>query len=229
MVYAFQERSFFWNLIIAWFVMPFIGLGILVHVLPLSNGRYVQVVPYISAAVLASLTLSKWWKKSIRLGINSMVYWTTIVLVFIVASGPAFYSSIKRQQKYAGLNATNYSVYVPEPTFPALDFLNNHGMNGEVVLSYGHLNSLIPVYTNKRVVYGHPTFTYNPQEKEYGASTVFTMGDVDFSKSFLEQNNVKYIMLSSPHPAFDGYVGGCGFEEIYNKRDVVIWKKSNVQ
>ena len=43
---AWKKQSYAWNLMIAWFVLPFIGLGVLVHVLPLSNGRYVQVVPF---------------------------------------------------------------------------------------------------------------------------------------------------------------------------------------
>jgi hypothetical protein len=241
--FALSLQSFGWNVIAAWFLIPFLGLGILVYYLPYSNSRYLQGVPYVPSAILASLFIYKVSLLIERLfkfqfstnklqtisniQISKFKQRITIVvlLVFIVfISFPSFYASIQRQLMYIDKNRSNPVVYVQNRVFPMLSKLDQKNNEGSI-LAPGWMEILIPAYTHYHSVFGHPTFTYKSDETQWKAYEVLNLRSFEWTNDFLKENRVKYIMIESDPISFSQFISAYGYNKILEYEGISVFEK----
>lgn len=220
---AVSRKSFPWTIIVLWFLMPFVGLGVLEHILPLSNGRYLQGAAYIPAALLTSLGIAAGYRSLVKKGMYRRWMMPCAVFVFLLLTAPSFWSSINRQMGYVGTNRGNPLVYVPKNTMDAFTWLDAHAKKEVVVLAPLSTMTMIPALTSLRVVAGHPTFTLNATNKEQGVSAFYRFGDTDVAARIIKDYSVKYIWIERTSPAPEGFLANLLVERVYQNPSVSLY------
>lgn len=224
---VWTRKSFMWNVIAGWFLVPFIGLGVFQFILPISNGRYLQGATYIPAALLTGAGIeyvlgrlsSQKWRQAVTV---------TCLLLVAVVTLPSFLSSVVRQVRYVHENAVNTTVNVPRDLMEGLRWIDHHGRPEDVVFSLNSHSLLVPAFTGMRVVWGHPTFTYRISDKEFGSWNVLAGGDVNAARVFLHDERVRYVVMHSPAPWFDEYIKSIGYTVSFSEGETTVWERSSL-
>lgn len=183
-----QSRPLWWG-IVAWFVWPFLGLGVLSRWLPFSNGRFLQSASYIPAALLAALGVS-------QLGRRKIVEFLVVGFI-ILFSLPNGIASVVRQEQYVKRNAGNPLIFVSNDAMRAMDWLAHNSVPEDVALAPPAISSLIPAMSGNRVLLGHPTFTYDPAKKEEDVAAFYRFDSMEKAKIIIAQYNVSYIWMEN--------------------------------
>lgn len=220
---ALNRKSFPWTMIVLWFLFPFIGLGVLQSVLPLSNGRYLQGAAYIPAALLCSLGIITAYHSLVKKGMYRKWMMPVAVIAFVLLTAPSFWSSIDRQLGYVGTNRYNPLVYVPNTSVDAFTWLNLHAKKDAVALAPLPVMTIIPALTSLRVVAGHPTFTLNPADKERDVTTFYYFSDIGLASRILKNYSVKYVWIERTHPASDSFLSGLSLERVFANPSVSLY------
>jgi hypothetical protein len=218
---AIKRKSLWWDMIIGWYLVPFIGLSI--TGLPVSNGRFLQSAGYIPAAILASEAIMMFREKLTSYGKPGKYLAVTIVILVIILQVPAFISSFGRQMMYVGKNMTNPLVYIPDDIRNGLTYLG-YDCNGRVIAAPSGISTLIPAFSSCRVLAGHPTFTYNGADKMTDLSAIFSSVSPERIESIADKYGVMLIWVPTgalPDINFDKM----DFMPDYTNSGVVIYRR----
>lgn len=217
---ALNRKSFPWMIIVLWFLFPFVGLFVLQYVLPLSNGRFLQGAAYIPAAILSCLGIKTVYDVFVK-----KRRWMVIALplLFVLLTAPSFWSSMNRQMGYVGTNRSNSLVYISKNTVDAFTWLNAHADNESVVLAPLSVMTILPAFTSLRVVAGHPTFTFQPGDKERDVAAFYRFGDPAFAAAILTNYSVKYVWIENVRPAPDSFLSGLSLARVYTNPSVSLY------
>ena len=93
-------------------------------------------------------------------------------------------------------NRWNPLVFIPNDLADTISFLSPVGYADDVVLADGIVSALIPAFTNKRVVYGHPLATDYPRVREQDVYRFFSTTDPADAAEIVKQYRVRYIVGS---------------------------------
>lgn len=214
--FALKKSHPLWWGIVAWFLWPFLGVGVLSRWIPLSNGRYLQAAAYIPAAMLATL--------GIFTLIGHRFGKIAVVSGIILLSVPAFSASISRQLGYVRSNAFNPLVFVPVNSMKTLDWLARYARPGGVVLAPSSVSSLIPAMTGSRVVLGHPTFTMKKEEKERDVIAFYGSTNSHTPIGILKRYAVDYVWIEPGQKALEEFLLANSFIQVYRNAGVLLYE-----
>ena len=208
-----QSRPIWWG-ILAWFVWPFLGLGVLSGWLPFSNGRFLQSASYIPASLLAALGVS-------QLGRGRTVEFFVVGLV-ILFSLPNGIASVARQKQYVKANAGNPLIFVSADSMRAMDWLAHNSAPDAVVLAPPSISTMIPAMSGNRVLLGHPTFTYDPLIKEEAVAAFYRFDSMEKAKNIIARYHVAYIWMENTQvPAT--FMAQLSLERVYTNPSVSLY------
>lgn len=180
--FAFRKKDLSWNVVIGWFLAPFLGLLLFTRLLPISNGRFLQTVGYIPAAILAILAI---WEMTYIMGKLRKVGFIFIISALLIFQLPAFSASISRQEYYINKNLHNSYVMIGSGVWQGIQWLSLHGKDGNKIIAPVEISTLIPAFSSYRVIIGHPTFTYKADEKRF---------DLDHFYQTRDEHDIKQII-----------------------------------
>ncbi|EKD87429.1 MAG: hypothetical protein ACD_36C00085G0004 [uncultured bacterium] len=163
--WVLKKRSIMWDLIVGWFFWPIVGIGFLQYFIPMSNSRYIQAAYYIPTAFLAVVWLSR--KKSI-------FFW---LILLAATSIPSFYANIKFNESMVSESSQKLATYPTKDPVTSIDWLNSYGNPDDLVVAPEWISSIIPALSNKRVMLGHPTLTYQRDKKQIDMNALYAFGD----------------------------------------------------
>lgn len=213
-----------WRLVAGWFLTPIVGLGLFQWHLPISNARFLQSAAHIPTALLAAYGVTAFAHWVAKWHIPKVVTIAVALLVFLGVSMPSFSASISQQMRSVERDSRNLLIHVPEGVREAMEWLNNTGQAEEVVVAPSWVSTMIPAFTNKRVVVGHPTFTYEGSVKQSTLDRLFQLTDPEESRRILDMYNVTYVWAESPSRAPDAFFREIGLSPIFTNSVVTIYR-----
>lgn len=219
--FVLGKRAFLWDALVGWFAVPFVGLGILQLYLPISNGRYLQNAYFIPAAILATVGV---WELAKRAAARRRWYWTILGVVLLIVAVPSYYESVSQQMRSVAQDKTNLTISVPLQVLAGIAWLGKAGKPQAVVLAPGWISTMIPAFTDKRVVWGHPTFTYALEEKEADVVSYYRFDHPEEAKTLLAKHTVSYIWIESIHPAPVSFTSELSLRLVYSNSSVSLYK-----
>jgi hypothetical protein len=214
---ALKKRSFLWNLVVGWFLSPFVGLAIIQFV-PLSNGRFIQGAGYIPAAILASLFI---WDIAVQK--HAAVATATVIIgCIILFQLPSFAASYVRQMNYVGKNMSNEFVMVPRDYWDTMMWLSSHASEG-IIIAPENVSSLIGALTPVNTFSGHPTFTFEPQKKHADMQLFYFSQDDRWKQEFITIWKPTYLWI----PSWDqhGIIEKQTYSVVYANPSVILYKR----
>ncbi|MCX7680583.1 MAG: hypothetical protein N2508_01225 [Anaerolineae bacterium] len=115
--------------------------------------------------------------------------------------------------------------YVSKAEWRAFAWLQEVGKDSEVVLCAPTTGMLIPAWSGRRVVYGHPFETVDAQRRE-AQVTAFWSGAMSYAeqKRFLHENDVRYLFVGPRERALGDVKVGAGFHLRFQAGDVAIYE-----
>ena len=218
------KRDVLWRLIAGWFLTPIVGLGLLQWYLPVSNARYLQSAAYIPTALLAAYGIESFTSWLTRRGITKTASIAFILLFFIGVSIPSYSASISQQMRSVDRDSRNLLIYVPKGVTEGMNWLNQNGQKGQVVAAPGWVSTMIPAFTNKRTLTGHPTFTYNGSEKQYDLDRLFQMTDQAEGERILGKYGVRYLWAESSSSESGRFLQRMGLAPVFSNSAVTIYE-----
>lgn len=215
------KRSFFWNTLVSWFAVPFVGLGILQLYLPVSNGRYLQNAYFIPAAILATAGL---WELAKRAAARRRLVFTALGVILLLVAVPSYYESVSQQLRSVARDKTNLTISVPHHVMEGIGWLRKADRPQAVVLASEWISTMIPAFTDKRVVWGHPTFTYKREEKEADVAAFYRFNDPRVAKAVITKYAVSYVWVESIHPAPVSFTSELSLRQVFGNSSVSLYK-----
>ena len=130
-----------------------------------------------------------------------------------------------------GAETHDPQIYLTRGEALALDWIEVNTPPNALILASPQTGLLIPAYTGRRVIYGHPFETVNAEVQKNLVVQWFGEGKTPESASqadqqpqkFLEEQQVDYIFLGPREQALGGLPGGLRLAEIYNLNGVKIF------
>jgi hypothetical protein len=213
---AFKRRSFLLNMVVGWFLSPFIGL-LISQFLPISNGRFIQGAGYIPAAILSSIFI---WdiasKKHTSIRIAELII--GFIILFQI---PSFIASYQRQVTYVKKNMSNEFVMVPRDYWDAVSWLASHDAHG-IIIAPENVSPLLGAFTPLRTFSGHPTFTFEPQKKQNDIRDYYYGQDDVWRGEFLALWKPTYLWTSfdGPRVSTEKQL----YSVVYQNRSVILYQ-----
>lgn len=136
---------------------------------------------------------SRWYVAITPLVCVGIVFWWIVPFITLGLPNSATSRALTMEADYVG----------------AIEWLNNHASDDQVVLSDPHIGLWIPTRSNLRVVFGHPTETLNAREKITAVRQWYGLNgtDEDACLSLIAQNRVAFVLYGMREAQLGG--GGC--------------------
>ena len=203
-------------------VSAWILLGVLLVYFPFNLQRRFMTGLYIPVAVL-SVSGVLWLvnrpnpalKRQLALGVPALIGLSVVTNLLILIS--VFAAVLSKQP--------NPKIYIPEADIRAMLWMREHTPPGSVVLANADVGQLIPAWSGRRVIYGHPFESVNA-DKQKGALTQFFSGvwSMEDQKDYLATEHPSYIYLNTAEQASLHEAVGSFGENVYNQDNVQIVK-----
>jgi hypothetical protein len=92
------------------------------------------------------------------------------------------------------------------------------------VLAPEWVSTMIPAFTDKRVLLGHPTFTYKADVKQALVSKFYSFDDVVNARRILITTPVTYIWTEAGNKPVKEYLRAMDVTSVYENSVVTIFK-----
>lgn len=197
------------KLTVVWF-----AASLVLSVVPFSLQRRFLTGLYVPTIVLACLGIALWvqaLKRQRRLfTLAFTLSLPTLAVILVVAS--------------FGITTQDPSLYRSTGEQQAFDWLESSAPSGSLVLSGPDTGSLIPVYTNDRVLYGHPFETVEAARMKSLVSSFYT-GDLAAAAALgdLNQWKVDYVFYGPREKKLGAPAFLNQLRPVYQNSDVVIY------
>jgi hypothetical protein len=218
-IIVINKRNLLWYMMLGWFLLPFIGLLILIKYLPISNGRFLQTVGYIPASGLATITI---WEFSKIFKRNQNLFIQLFISITLLINIPSFIASIERQLKYVDDNMNHSQVMVKNDTWEAISYLSMK--KGGIIIAPFDISTMIPAFSGFKTLVGHPTFTYRLNEKSSDLNSFYWSNNQILMESIIKKYNVTDIWVPEWMTS-KNILTNLEFKKIYGNLTVELYEK----
>lgn len=130
-----------------------------------------------------------------------------------------------------GAQTHDPQIYLTRGESLALDWIENNTPANALVLASPQTGLLIPAYTGRRVIYGHPFETINAEAEKNQVMQWFGDGQTPAAASrltqqpqeFLIQHHVDYVFLGPREQELGGLPAGLNLNEVYHAEGVEVF------
>jgi len=216
---ALKKRTVLWNLIVGWFLGPFIYIAFQ-RFLPISNARYVQAAPYVPTGLLAFLaayTLFRLLTVRYRILVGA-----GFLLLFTFLAVPSFVASIQNQLLSFSHNKGSPYIFVPHDVVDVMLQLSHAGEPDDIVLAPDPLPLLIPAFSNKRVMYGYGSRGLEKQTQGYEFFGFMRGAE---SIGFLDRERVRFLIFERSRDPEITFLSTIGCNTIYQNTTYMLCER----
>lgn len=195
------------KLLVCWIIIGFIMLYI-----PMGLQRRFMMGLYVPLVILAALwiteNLSKRRRYKIWVGVLLLLVIPTNVVVLLAA--------------WSGIQVNDPAIYHTKGESQAFQWIENNSASHALILASANTGLLIPAYTGRRVIYGHPYETVNAEEKKALVRKFF--GGQSDLLDLDDFSNVDYIFEGPRERKEGGIPLGLDLQKIYENEGVIIYE-----
>ena len=163
-------------------------------------------------AGLASLGINKLLENVRR---NQFVILICIIVFAIITNLIVIMAGI------GGIRSRDRSVYMTQGESQAFEWLDNNIEKDAVILAGPDTGLLIPVYTGRRVLYGHPFETVDANTKLHEVKNYFNNPDIIDSEGLLSKVNYVFVGPRERELSSNGFQ--LDLQVIYDEMGVTIF------
>ncbi|MDO8451691.1 MAG: hypothetical protein Q7S76_02370 [bacterium] len=190
--------------LVVWAFTPIFLFFLSTSVLPMNHQRVFQSYQYIPLSLLAAFTIERLAVSLRRIGPNA--YKLTLgafCLTSMIYSSYPIMASIKRLKEE--IKPNYYNAYVPNPAIHAFAFLDTETDVNSVVLSGEYVSSMIPAFTQNRVILGRgdASLSYLDKREQTFAFVDGRMNEED-ARRFLKMYGISHIVFGIDTLEFEG-------------------------
>ncbi len=125
---------------------------------------------------------------------------------------------------WSGIQARDPAIYLTRGEADAFQWLAQNTPPSAVVLAAPETGTLIPAYTGRRVLYGHPFETVDAAANEQAVTDYIEGRGASAERSaYLLQNDVSYLFWGPRETALGGAPPALGWSEVYSSEGVAIF------
>jgi len=166
---AVQDRTQSMRILVVWSI-----LGLLLLWIPFGLQRRFMLGLYIPFSGLASLGVDKLLD---RLHRNQILILISIIGFALITNFTVIMAGI------GGVRSRDKSIYMTQGEAQAFEWMDDNVEKDAIILAGSDTGLLIPAYTGRRVIYGHPFETVNANTKKKEVNSYFiNPGGVDSSR-----------------------------------------------
>lgn len=195
-------------MVIFWSIIGFIMLYV-----PVGLQRRFMMGLYIPLVILAAIWISEKISKTRR-----SLIWVVVIILFIIPT-----NLIILLAGWSGIQTHDTTIYHTRGESRAFDWIENHTTSDALILASADTGLLIPAYTGRRVIYGHPYETVNADAKKALVTGFF--GSERDQLAFDEFNDVDYVFVGPREIEQGGVPMGLDMHKIYDFDGVVIYER----
>lgn len=204
---ALRDRTKSMRILVVWSV-----LGLLLLWIPFGLQRRFIFGLYIPFAGLASLGIDKLLENVRR---NQFVILICIIVFAIITNLIVIMAGI------GGIRSRDRSVYMTQGESQAFEWLDNNIEIDAVILAGPDSGLLIPAYTGRRVLYGHPFETVDANTKLHEVKSYFNNPDFIDSEGLLSKVNYVFVGPRERELSSNGFQ--LDLQVIYDEMGVTIF------
>ena len=213
-----------WQLVTTW-----VGATIILLILPVSFSRRFEEGLHLPLCCLAAVgwfkvvlpRLQRGWQKPLQVGLPIIMAVSSLAMIVM---STAFLYLPADDSASDPVRAPYFSA----GETGAIDWLNQHGQNGAVVLTGPLLGNVLPGRAPVRVLYGHPMETLYPAQKLALVETFFAISTTSTTRyGIINSWDLKYLVYGWREQklgSFDPSTGG--WPLVYNLDGVQIYQLS---
>lgn len=199
--------------LVAWFL-----LDLLLIYIPFNLQRRFMFAYMIPVAGLATYGLAE-VKPKLRgpLGIGAISLALPTILIVVIGGVMA-------------VKSNDALLVISRSEINAFEFVSQHAGPNDLILAASETGMLIPTYTGRRVIYGHPFETVNAASERQAVESFFSGPVNDASLDWARSRGVRWIFLG-PRERQIGVEPGslpAGLESAYENQDVKIYELREV-
>jgi hypothetical protein len=194
-------------ILICWVVIGFIMLY-----MPVGLQRRFMLGFHIPLAILAAIWISKNLSKS-----QSFNIWVGILILLVIPT-----NVIILLAGWSGIQEYDPAIYHTKGESIAFEWIEKNTPANALILASAETGLLIPAYTGRRVIYGHPFETVNAEQKE-AVVTRFFNGSTNI-EDYNTINTVDYIFEGPRERKVGGIPTELILDKVYQNQDIVIYR-----
>jgi hypothetical protein len=201
------------RILIPWFIF-----GILLVYFPVSIQRRFMLGFYIPTAALAVYGLD--FIRGVSHSFQRRVKWLTPALIGLALPTNLFLLLTC----LSGILSHSPMYYMTRDEADAMSWIQAETPARALILASPEVGRLIPAFTGRRVLYGHPYETINAAQEEQGILSFFSArGMVDSRAGLPASRNVDYLFYGPREHALGGNLDFSGLTSVYQTGTVQIF------
>ena len=192
-----------------------VGFGLVLMYLPFGLQRRFMMGLYIPLAGLCALGLD-----ALSTERRPYRFWATLLFMLAVPT-----NLIVLMAGVHGINQRDEALFLTSAEDQTLTWIEAHTDPDDVVLAGPEMGSLIPAFTGRRVIYGHPFETIYA-EREEEAVTAFFEGHSSAVEiaTFLDERGVDYVFYGPREQRLGSLEFNTQFSPVLSTDDVVLYQ-----
>ncbi len=188
-------------------------IGIILLYIPLGLQRRFMIGLFIPVAILAVL--------GIDIFVNNRIFTKLIVVGVFLLSIPT--NMIIVLSGYQGAQTHNPTIYITNDEGNAFQWIASQTPRDALILAAPDTGLLIPAYTGRRVLYGHPFETINAVQNETLVIEAYQSGNMSRSTVL---KDIDYIFYGPREKILTGTPGFGNLPVVYQNEGVIIYSNS---
>lgn len=191
------------------------GLGLLLTYLPFNLQRRFMLGLYIPWSLLSVLGI---WVLVDLFNKNGTIFRTGIIAISLVTN------LIIEILGFFGILSKQPSFFISQYEKEALTWIENQTPKESSFLAPKNISLLIPAWTGRRVLYGHPFETINASQREKELEQFFQarMTVVEMEQ-LIEENHIQFILSSDQEKTSSEVINQLQMKPVFTNREIRIY------
>jgi hypothetical protein len=194
------------------------GLGLLLLYLPFGLQRRFLMGLFVPLCGLAAAGIQRWSQR----GRRSLAFLTGLALLISMPTLAIIFLGVNR-----AMQNHDAQLYLTRGESQALQWLGSHAPAEALVLSGPQTGALIPAFTGRRVIYGHPFETVHAAQEQANLEHFFQAApdawNAQKAAQFLARRQVDYVWVGPREQQLGGLPVGLSLTPVYSQEGVILY------
>jgi hypothetical protein len=199
-------------------IFPFLvwaGLGLVLIYLPFGLQRRFMLGLYIPLAGLSALGL-----EYISTERKPYRFWASLLFVLVIPT-----NLVVVLAGVHGISTRDEKLFITRAEDQALAWIEENTREDDLILASPDMGAIIPAYTGRRVIYGHPFETINAREAEQGVLSFFeSQHSRSQADEFLVDQDVEYIFYGPREQHLGNLKIGPNWAPVYSHDSLILYQ-----
>jgi hypothetical protein len=191
------------------------GLGLVLIYMPFGLQRRFMLGLYIPLAGLSALGL-----ELLSTERRSYRFWAGLLFVLVIPT-----NLVVVLAGVYGVNTRDENLFITRAEDLALAWIEENSREDDLILGSPEMGAIIPAFTGRRVIYGHPFETINAIEEQQAVLSFFEGQQSTLqAEDFLEERGVDFIFFGPREQRLGEMEFGTQFRPVFSVDSLIIYE-----